>query len=102
MVTSEDHSYVAYANFDKLSGVLSRLTPYFAPYGAMEHGGCSLGGQRETRLLMSRLADLWDVPVSVGVGVQQSILNIDGAHFTAFPKHGSLASWSEPFRQASY
>ncbi len=102
ILASEDHSYVASANFTKLSHVLARLKPYFAPYGMMEHGGCSLGGRGDTRHLMQRMAILWDVPVSVGVGIQTSILNFDGATFTAYPKHGTLSSWSKPFRLASY
>jgi hypothetical protein len=81
---------------------LSRLRKYFAPYGAMEHGGCSLGGVANTRKLMHRLADLWAVPVSVGVGIQISILHFDGSIFTAYPDNGTLTTWTEPFREASY
>jgi hypothetical protein len=101
-VAEEDHSYIALANFDKLAPTLARLKPYFAPYGMMEHGGCSLGKRPETRTLMHRLADLWGVPVSVGIGLQRSILNFDGATFTAYPNMGTLKSWSSQFRSASY
>ena len=99
---SEDHSYIAYENFSKLSGILSRLSGYFASYGGMEHGGCSLGSKPHTKLLMGSLADLWHVPVSAGIGVQHSVLNFDGPIYTGYPNHGSLAKWSEPFRAADY
>lgn len=99
---TEFHSYIDWSHFDSLAPILSRLRAYFAIYGMMEHGGCSLGGVANTRKLMHRLADLWGVPVSVGVGLQTSILNFDGAVFTAYPKNGTLATWTRPFREASY
>jgi hypothetical protein len=99
---TEYHSYLDLEHADEVLPVLSFLRGYFAPYGMMEHGGCSLGGQPKTRQLMRKLADLWNVPVSAGVGVQHSFLNFDGQVFTAYPRDGSLESWSEQFRQASY
>jgi Putative peptidoglycan-binding domain-containing protein len=99
---AEFHSYIDWDHFDALAHTLSRLREFFAPYGMMEHGGCSLGSVTNTRKLMIRLADLWAVPVSVGVGLQTSILNFDGRTFTAYPKHGTLASWTRPFREATY
>jgi hypothetical protein len=98
----ETHSYIDWGHVNDVASTLSRLRPYFAPYGMMEHGGCSLGSRPETRSLMQRLADLWGVPVTVGVGLQNSVLNFDGQIFTAFPKHGTLDSWTKPFREASY
>jgi peptidoglycan hydrolase-like protein with peptidoglycan-binding domain len=99
---TEYHSYIDWGHLDALIPTLSPLKGYFAPYGMMEHGGCSLGSRPQTRSLMHRLADLWAVPVSVGVGLQVSILNFDGQVFTAYPKNGTLESWSSQFRGASY
>jgi hypothetical protein len=94
----EYFSYIDDDHFDEVSGVLSTLKPYFAPYGSMEHGGCSLGSQPKTRHLMHRLADLWNVPVSAGITLQKSVFNIDGTPFIAYPKRGTLASWSKQFK----
>jgi hypothetical protein len=102
VTATEYHSYIDWGHIDELAPTLARLKGYFAPYGTMEHGGCSLGSKPETRKLMHRLADLWGVPVSVGVGIQRSILNFDGQTFTAYPKHGTLESWTKPFRAAAY
>lgn len=100
--STEYHSYIDWSHIDELADELSTLSDYFAPYGMMEHGGCSLGGKLETRKLMHRLADLWDVPVSAGVGIQHSVLNFDGQVFTAYPGNGTLESWSKKFRDAPY
>jgi hypothetical protein len=100
--STEYHSYIDWGHIDKLVDILAPLADYFAPYGQMEHGGCSLGSRLETRKLMHRLADLWGVPVSAGVGIQHSVFNIDGQVFTAFPKNGTLESWSKTFRNACY
>jgi len=98
---TEYHSYIDWGHIDQLVPTLSRLRGCFAPYGIMEHGGCSLGSKATTRQLMHRLADLWRVPVSVGVGIQISILKFDGQVFTAYPGSGSLANWSQRFRGTS-
>jgi hypothetical protein len=99
---AEYHSYIDWGHIDELADILAPLADCFAPYGMMEHGGCSLGGRLETRKLMHRLADLWGVPVSAGVGIQRSILRFDGQVFTAYPAHGTLETWSKKFREASY
>jgi hypothetical protein len=101
ILASEDHSYISAENFDKLALVLAPLKSIFASYGTAEHGGCSLGGRKGTRELLHKLADLWDVPVSVGVGLQHSYLKFDGATFTAYPENGTLNSWSRQFRDMS-
>jgi hypothetical protein len=99
---TEYHSYIDWGHIDDLADTLSTLTDYFAPYGMMEHGGCSLGGKPETRKLMHRLADMWEVPVSAGVGIQRSILRFDGQVFTAYPANGTLDTWSKRFRDVCY
>jgi hypothetical protein len=102
VLASEDHSYVSADNFAQLAPVLAPLKRLFAPYGSAEHGGCSLGGRERTRKLLHMLADLWQVPVTVGVGLQYSNLHFDGRTFTAYPGFGTLESWSRQFRLASY
>src|SRR5262249_54379128 len=99
---TEYHSYIDLEHADAVLPTLTRLRNLFAPYGQAEHGGCSLGSQPKTRELMHRLADLWNVPVSAGVSLQRSILHLDGTVFTAYPKGGSLESWSANLRHASY
>ena len=102
VLATEYHSYIDWGHIDKLAPTLSRLKGYFAPYGMMEHHGCSLGSRMHTRLLMHRLADLWGVPVSAGVGMQYGALYFDGQFFTAYPNHGTLETWSKQFRDACY
>lgn len=97
-LAKEDHSYIAATNFRKLAPVLAQIGPYFAPHGSMEHGGCSLGSKPATRQLMHDMADLWNAPVSAGIGIQVSALNIDGQTFTAYPLRQTLKTWSQPFR----
>ena len=99
---TEYHSYIDWGHIDRLTPTLAQLRGCFAPYGMMEHGGCSLGSKAATRRLMHRLADLWEVPVSVGIGIQISILRFDGHTFTAYPRNGNLDSWSRRFRSATY
>lgn len=102
VLATEYHSYIDWGHVDELTPALSRLQGYFAPYGMMEHGGCSLGSRAQTRNLMHYLAELWGVPVSVGVGDQFSILHFDGQFFTAYPYYGTLETWSKQFRDACY
>ena len=94
---SEFHSYIDFKHIDQLIPVLRPLRGYFAPYGTMEHTGCSIGSRAETRRLMHRLADLWNVPVSAGIGLQESNLNFDGAIYTAFPHNVTLKKWASRF-----
>ena len=102
ITASEFHSYIDWGHIDQLADVLAPLGDYFAPYGQMEHGGCSLGGRLETKKLMHRLADLWGVPVSAGIGIQHSVFNFDGPAYTAYPRNGTLESWSKQFRDIQY
>lgn len=97
-VAGEYFSYVDNAHFTKVAPLLSPLEPYFLPYGSMEHTGCSIGSRPESRQLMQRLANLWGVPVSAGITTQVGILRFDGPVFTAYPRGGTLASWSRQFR----
>ena len=94
MLASETHSYIAWSNYRELLPILTRLTPRFAPFGSMEHGGCSLGSKPQTRQMMQALANAWRVPVSAGIGIQHSTFQFDGAVFSAFPGGHTLRSWA--------
>lgn len=100
-VAGEYYSYIDAAHFNQVAPTLAQLKPYFAPFGSMEHTGCSIGSRPESRRMMQRLADLWDVPVSAGIPTQRNVLHFDGAVFTAYPKSGTLAAWSRRFRNMS-
>lgn len=100
-VAGEYYSYIDTAHFDQVAPTLAMLKPYFAPFGSMEHTGCSIGGRPESRRMMQRLASLWDVPVSAGIPTQLHVLHFDGAVFTAYPGGGSLSTWSQRFRNMS-
>jgi hypothetical protein len=102
-VKAEYFSYIDLRHFEKLRQILSRLTPYFAKFGSMEHLGCQLGRVSETQRMMQKLSDVWQVPVSAGKMKQDahSLPRLVGDVYTAFPWHGSLSSWSKSFRYAS-
>jgi hypothetical protein len=92
-------SYISSSNFSLVSGVIAPLGRLFARFGFAEHHGCSLGSRRETRAMLKKLADLWGVPVRVGVRKQMmGTMNIAGPDFTAFPRSMSLRTWSEQFQ----
>jgi len=97
-IAAERRSYVDPANFDDMSSVLSPVRLCFASAGIYEHHGCSLGRLDATRRMMGRLANLWDVPVTVAVGTQlipyqvDTALRFQGQTFTAYPG-GSRGAW---------
>jgi putative peptidoglycan binding protein len=102
VLASEDHSYINADNIDVLAPILAPLKSRFAPYGCAEHGGCSLGSVEKTRGVLHKLANLWNVPVTVGIGLQRSYLHFDGPTFTAYPSSGTLESWSTQFQNADF
>ena len=102
VIAGEYFSYINLEHFDEVAPILARLRPYFAPFGSMEHLGCSIGSRPESRRMMAKLADLWNVPVRAGVPTQLHVLHFDGAVFTAYPGGGSLNSWSRHFRNVCY
>ena len=69
-IEQEDMSYISSTNFQKVSSVISLLTPIFAPIGFVEHLGCRLGSVKETQKMLKKLADLWGVPIRVGTQLQ--------------------------------
>ncbi|MFN7921493.1 MAG: hypothetical protein U0Q16_15430 [Bryobacteraceae bacterium] len=99
LVDKEDMSYIAASNFAKVAPTLRHLTPLFAPFGFAEHHGCSLGSRPHTRGMMKRLANLWGVPIIVGIKLQDvgAVLDFSGPTFTAFPGRHDLRSWSRQF-----
>jgi hypothetical protein len=99
-VEKEYFSYINPAHFDKVAPLLSQLSHRFAPFGFAEHHGCSLGKRPETRKMMAKLADLWGVPVSVGVALQPFgvITYFAGPVVTVYPRGASLRTWSHQFQ----
>jgi len=65
--------------------VFGRLRRYFAPNGRVELHGCNVGAGHRGTLLLLRLARIWQVPVSAGIGTQYCAFNFDGAFRTAYP-----------------
>jgi peptidoglycan hydrolase-like protein with peptidoglycan-binding domain len=102
-IEAEKYSYIAERNFNTLAPLLRRLAPLFAPFGFMEHHGCSLGKRPATRRMMRKLADLWNVPISVGVWMQNvgQVLDFAGPVVTVFPNGTNLVSWSRQFQNMS-
>jgi hypothetical protein len=96
----EYYSYVDPKHFSTVSSLLGTLTPKFAPFGFAEHHGCSLGKRPETRTMLAKLANLWKVPISVGITLQDvgAVTFFNGPVFTAFPRGMSLRSWSRQFQ----
>jgi Putative peptidoglycan binding domain len=101
-VEREIFNYVSAANFSRVASVLAQLKPLFAPFGFAEHHGCSLGSRPETLKMLARLANLWNVPVSVGVRTQDFgvVTYFQGPVRTVFPNGMSLKAWSHQFQLA--
>ncbi len=98
-VEKEVMSYVSSSNFTMVSSVIAPLSRIFAAFGYVEHLGCTLGARPETRAMLKQLANLWGVPIRVGIRTQP-IGNVDivGPDFTAFPGSLNLRSWSRQFQ----
>jgi hypothetical protein len=100
-IASEEMSYISSSNFQKVAGVIKPLKAIFAPFGFVEHTGCTLGARPLTRAMLEKLADLWGVPIRVGVQTQPvgGVMSIRGPVFTAFPQRHNLHSWSRQFQK---
>ncbi|WP_425229418.1 hypothetical protein [Sphingomonas sp.] len=99
-IEQETNSYISAQNFNRVSGAIQPLRSVFAPFGFAEHRGCTLGARPQTRAMLQRLADLWNVPIRVGIQ-RQTIglaLEISGPAFTAYPRGRNLHTWSEQFQ----
>jgi hypothetical protein len=99
----EYYSYIDAGHFSRVSGLLGRLSGRFAPFGFAEHHGCSLGKRPKTRGMMAKLADLWQVPISVGIVLQPFgvVTYFQGPVVTMFPLGMHLHSWSRQFQNVS-
>jgi hypothetical protein len=100
-IAQEIYSYVSATNFDKVNGMIRPLTAVFAPFGFAEHLGCTLGARHQTQVMLGKLANLWGVPIRVGIQKQPigSVMDIHGPAFTAFPRGHNLMSWSRQFQK---
>jgi len=99
-IALEIYSYISAKNFDKVNGMIQPLSAIFAPFGFAEHLGCTLGARPQTRAMLGKLANLWGVPIRVGIQKQPigSVMDIHGPAFTAFPRGHHLTSWSRQFQ----
>jgi len=99
----EYYSYIDPEHFSMVASLLDQLSRRFAPFGFAEHHGCSLGKRPETRKMLAKLADLWGVPISVGITLQDvgAVTFFNGPVFTAFPHGMSLRWWSHQFQNIS-
>jgi len=102
-VAKEYYSFIDSKHFTEVAGLLGTLSDRFAPFGFAEHHGCSLGSRPETRRMLAKLADLWGVPISVGITLQSFgvVTYFDGPVFTAYPLGMNLRSWSHQFQNIS-
>jgi len=104
-IARESSSYLSADNFDANVPALTPVGRCFAPMGFYEHHGCSLGKIPATRRMMGRLATLWNVPVTVAMGLQYipidgpTALRFQGHTFTAYPQ-GSEEKWLARVRAA--
>lgn len=109
LIEKEYYSYIDPTHFPRLQPFLAQLTHHFAPFGFAEHHGCSLGrglqkhSKTPKRLMMEKLANLWGVPVSVGIVLQPFgvVTYFAGPVVTVFPHGMNLRSWSQQFQHAS-
>jgi hypothetical protein len=99
-IAQEINSYISAQNFNQVNGIIQPLSGIFAPFGFAEHLGCTLGARPQTRAMLGKLANLWGVPIRVGVHTQPigSVMDIQGPAFTAFPRGHSLTGWSRQFQ----
>jgi hypothetical protein len=99
-IAKEINSYISAQNFSKVNDIIQPLSAIFAPFGFAEHLGCTLGARRQTREMLRKLADLWGVPIRVGIQTQPigSVMDISGPAFTAFPRGQNLTGWSRQFQ----
>jgi hypothetical protein len=86
-------------NFGAVAGSLARITRFLSGFGSVQLLGCDVGGGGKGQALMSRLANLWGVPVTAGVHTQfgggKATFVFEGPTVTGFPPgSGDLKSWS--------
>lgn len=102
------YSYIDYSHFERHRQVLSQLTPLFTPFSSVEIHSCKIGKQHE---LLTKLANVWGVPVSGGLSNQKvghyinkygEVINYtlrweggkEGGIIIAYPNDTNLDSWS--------
>jgi hypothetical protein len=83
-------------HFHLLAPMLRPLAPYLASFASVEHHGCKVG---TSGLLLQKLANLWNVPVSGGVetqlaGAWGTTFVFEGTVTTKYPKGQTLQSWA--------
>ena len=79
-----DRDEVFFSTFDKFSGDLGRLTPYFEQGARVELRGCSTA-RGEGKKLMIALADLWQVEIDASENSQSLVTVWDRPVYVAKP-----------------
>ena len=99
-IKQEIYSYISADNYDKVNTIVAPLKGIFAKFAFAEHLGCTLGAKPQTRKVLQKLADLWGVPIRVGLQTQPvgMVTEIKGPVFTAYPGNQTLTSWSRQFQ----
>lgn len=97
-----DQTTISNATFALVEPQLARLRPHFAPFGSVQLHGCRVGLGRDGARLLRSLADTLGVPASAGRRRQSfgitTTLRFEGSVVTMYPGGGTLASWTEQFR----
>jgi len=97
-LTDDDLSSITNGNINQATQALRKLTRLFGKYSSVEMHHCSVAQKPDGRLLLQKLADVWQVPVSAGkktqLGGGSTTFRFEGPVHTAFPRGGSLKAWS--------
>jgi peptidoglycan hydrolase-like protein with peptidoglycan-binding domain len=98
----QDMTAITNGNVNQAIPALQRLTRLFNSYSSVEMHHCSVAQKSDGRILLQKLANVWQVPVSAGRRTQygggRSTFRFEGPVHTAFPAGGSLKSWSQALR----
>lgn len=92
-------------NFSQIRGKLQRISHIFAPFGSTQLLGCDVGGGAKGKSLISKLANVWGVPVTAGLHTQfgggKQTFTFEGPTVTGFPAGlNDLKSWSKAMEDA--
>lgn len=96
---AEQQASITSDNLDAVGPILRQLRPFMSPVGSVELHGCNIARGNDGARLMGRLANLWKVPVSAGLGSQRvgglsKTLRMEGAVVTVYPGGSALTDWA--------
>jgi hypothetical protein len=90
------YSIISRESLAAIREFLSRLRPYFSPYGSIEFHGCRVARGAQGRHFMYEVSDIVGVPASGGLVSQSvgTVQSFEGATFTGCPNGLSLREWA--------